>query len=139
MAANVNQYAVKVVQGTIPTSGDPRAPLGPGIYFTSVNVHNPWDFTVEYFTKYAAAGDSGNGGVVGPWNTHQLKLDAVTQYHAADFIADPVPPAFREGYFVIECSYELDIVGVYTGSMLDGRLATMKIERVPARKVPSVR
>ena len=78
------------------------------------NVHNPWDFTVEYFTKYAAAGDSGNGGVVGPWNT--INSNSTRSHSTTPLTSLRIQfLQLHEGYFVIECSYELDVVGVYRG------------------------
>jgi hypothetical protein len=46
-------------------------------------------------------------------------------------------PDFFDGYLLIECRKELDVVGVYTGAALpNGVLVAMHMERVPARKIP---
>jgi len=49
------QYAVKVIQGKT----DDFIPIGPGVYFTSVNVHNPWRHEVNYCVKLAVSGHNG--------------------------------------------------------------------------------
>lgn len=137
---DIYQYAVKVVQGTTQSSSvTPNDPLGEGLYHTSVNVHNPSANVVPYRIKLAIAGHNGLPGTITvPFVVHQLASDEVTQYDGEDFnsmLAQMGPvPGFYEGYFVIECEAELDVVAVYTGSILGNfALATMETERVPAR------
>jgi hypothetical protein len=137
----IYQYAVKVVQGK--TEGlfiPPFDPLGAGLYRTSVNVHNPSASIVDYRIKLAIAGHNGLPGPITPFVVHQLASDEVTQYDGVDFdsmlLTIPAWYDFFEGYFVIESKAELDVVAVYTGSILeDFALATMETERVPARLV----
>ena len=129
----IYQYAVKVIQGGIKL-GDKTTPIGPGIYFTSVNVHNPWRHKVNYAVKLAVSGPHGKPGPISLFQCHQLGPDEATEYDYLDF---GNPPSFLEGYFVIESEEELDVVGVYTGAAVqDGRLGAMHMERVPARVVP---
>ena len=138
----IYQYAVKVVQGK--TEGlfvPPNDPLGAGLYRTSVNVHNPSANLVDYRIKLAVAGHNGlPGPITVPFVVHQLASDEVTQYDGVDFdsmlLTIPAWYDFFEGYFVIECEAELDVVAVYTGSVLgNAALATMETERVPARQI----
>lgn len=128
------QYAVKVIQGGINVSSHTQ-PIGPGIYFTSVNVHNPWRHEVKYAVKLAISGPHGRPGDVFPFHLHQLGPDEATEYDHLDFM--PNPPSFLESYFVIESEEELDVVGVYTGAAVqDKHLGAMHMERVPARVIP---
>ncbi|MHB8105281.1 MAG: hypothetical protein ACYDG5_07075 [Dehalococcoidales bacterium] len=128
------QYAVKTLQGKINVGGH-ALPIGPGIYFTSVNVHNPWREKVRYAVKTAVSGRHGVPGAVSAFTVHELDNDQATEYEAQDFL--PNPPAFLESYFVIESEKELDVVGVYTGAAVqDERLGAMHLERVPVRVVP---
>jgi hypothetical protein len=141
----IYQYAVKVVQGKTPGlwgTPSPSDPLGEALYCTSVNVHNPWGSVAEYRFKLAVAGHFGDPGPITPFYDRKLDPDAVTQYDGEDFdfmlaaIGLPCPFCFFEGYFVIESRVELDVVAVYTGSVLENHaLATMETERVPAREI----
>ena len=127
------QYAVKVIQGGIQV-GSKTTPIGPGIYFTSVNVHNPWRHKVNYAVKLAVSGPHGKPGTISPFQLHQLGPDEATEYDYMDF---GNPQSFLESYFVIESEAELDVVGVYTGAAVqDGRLGAMHMERVPVRIIP---
>ena len=131
MPDTIFQYAVKVVQGGI-TLGEDR-PIGPGIYFTSVNVHNPWRYKAIYAVKVGTSGLHGDPGAISSYQCHELGPDAATEYDYEDFGS----PEFLEGYCVIESEQELDVVGVYTGSDASlGRLEAMHLERVPVRIVP---
>jgi hypothetical protein len=130
------QYAAKVVQGR---TFDPRV-LGPGQYSTSVNIHNPWCQDVDYQVKLVVSGADGNEDTITLFQPFTLKPDGATEFDSAGFTALLFPvvlPAFLEGYFIIECEQELDVVAVYSGNMLcNGELATMETERVPPRVVP---
>ena len=128
------QYAVKVIQGVLKV-GSKTLPIGPGIYYTSVNIHNPWRENVKYAVKTAASGYHGKPGDVSPFHLYDLDPDKATEYDSLDFT--PNPPSFLEGFFVIESEKELDVIGVYTGAAVqDERLGAMHLERVPVRVVP---
>jgi len=133
MACVIYQYAVKVIQGKVPLVGHPL-PIDPGIYSTSVNVHNPWHHDVTYRVKLAVSHYHGDPGPISPFHVYQLKSDEATEFDRVDF---GNPASFLEGYFVIESDQELDVVGVYTGlAVQDQRLGAMHMERVPARTIP---
>lgn len=142
----IYQYAVKVVQGKTPglwNTPSPSDPLGGGLYCTSVNVHNPGPGKAEYRVKLAVADHFGAPGPITCFYDRTLDPDGVTQYDGEDFdlmLANiGVAYHFFEGYFVIESRTELDVVAVYTGSVLDNEaLATMETERVPARQIPAL-
>jgi hypothetical protein len=142
MADNVNQYAVKVINGSVSVDIKNKQ-IGPGIYYTSVNIHNPGQKEALFYVKIALSGLNGAGGLITKWKKFTLKYDEATEFDLAGFItlfiASGIPiPIFIEGYFVIECITELDVVGVYTGSAVqDQHLGAMHLERVPTRKVTS--
>ncbi|MEN6370047.1 MAG: hypothetical protein ABFD77_10200 [Thermotogota bacterium] len=135
------EYSVKVVQGPCDNEG-----IGWGMFFTTVNIHNPWQCqAVHYRIKLAVAGYGGGLGPVPSWVDPRQPLiaDGVTEYDGAYFYTMPTYPqipggVFFEGYFVIQSEDELDVVAVYTGSGFPdpkSQLATMYSERVPARRI----
>lgn len=133
------QYAVKVVQGV----SEDGVTLGWGLFFTCVNIHNPWSCKyVRFRVKLAIAGEHGDPGPISDWRYPRQPLppDRATEYDGADFNAMPPLPSysFIDGYFIIQSEDELDVVGVYTGSGLNdpkAQLATMHLERVPAQRI----
>jgi hypothetical protein len=129
------QYAVKVIQGGIKVDNKTK-PIGPGFYFTSVNIHNPWRHNVKYAVKIAIAGSNGKTNTISNFQINTINPDGVTEFDREGFSAllGGAIPTFLESYFVIESEYELDVVGVYTGAAIqDERLGAMHMERVPAR------
>jgi len=137
MSCIIYQYAVKVIQGKIKV-GSKTQPIGPGNYFTSVNVHNPWRHEVKYAIKLAISGLHGKPGMISPFHCYHLGPDKAMEYDYWDFDSLLPPlPSFLESYFVIESEEELDVVGVYTGAAIqNGHLGAMHMERVPARVIP---
>jgi hypothetical protein len=136
----IYQYAAKVIQGEIKIGGK-ITPIGPGAYFTSINIHNPWRHPVKYAVKVAISGQNGKWNSISNFQSHILGPDATTEYdHVGfDFLLHPISmPPFLEGYFVIESEEELDVVGVYTGAAIqDQHLGAMHMERIPKRIVPA--
>jgi hypothetical protein len=133
----VYQYAVKVVQGEVTPDTKPVT-IGWGLYFTKVNVHNPWNHTVKFWVKLVLSGPDGNQGP-SPSAYFPFKLDAdyATEFSQEAFqmiFKEPLPKCF-EGFLVIMSRFPLDVVGVYTGSAGPKQLATMYMERVPAREL----
>ena len=83
----VNQYAVKVIQGPINVESKIK-PIGPGIYYTSVNVHNiaPLDSKeVIFHVKLALSGSNGAAGKISNWQKFVLKYDEATEFDATGF------------------------------------------------------
>jgi hypothetical protein len=133
----VYQYSVKVVQGR---TSDVEI-LGPGQYTTSVNIHNPWCHSVKYQVKLALAGRNSVEGAITLYSSFTLGPDGVTEFDSVGFktLLNATLPAFFEGYFVIQCEEELDVVAVYAGTVEEQTphgLSTIETERVPARMVP---
>lgn len=133
----VYQYAVKVVQGVVTPETKPIT-IGQGVYFTKVNVHNPWNKPVKFWVKLVLSGPDGVQGPP-PSAFHQFKLepDFATEFSQEAFqqiFKDPLPRCF-EGFLVIFTRYPLDVVSVYTGSVDPKQLATMYMERVQPREM----
>ena len=136
----IYQYAVKVIQGKIK---DDRKilPINPGIYYTSVNIHNPWHKEIKYFVKVAVSGFNGESGPITAFSNHKLGPDATTEYDYIGFgtLLNNLP-SFLEGFFVIESSVQLDVIGVYSGTDdKEGNFGSLHLERVPARIINAVR
>ncbi|HNX79002.1 MAG TPA: hypothetical protein PKJ24_03925 [Prolixibacteraceae bacterium] len=132
----VYQYAVKVVQGEVNKETKPVT-IGWGNYFTKVNVHNPWNYPVKFWVKLVLSGPDGKQGPApSPFFTFSLDPDYATEFsqEAFQMIFKELPRVF-EGFLVIITRHPLDVVGVYTGSSDPAHLATMYMERVPAREM----
>lgn len=134
---SIYQYSVKVVQGRTFDG----VILGPGQYTTSVNIHNPWCHAVKYQVKLALADRNGLQGTITLYSSFTLKADGVTEFDSVGFatLLNAALPTFFEGYFVIQCEEELDVVAVYAGTVdecASHGLSTIETERVPARRVP---
>ena len=132
----VYQYAVKVVHGEVTPETKPVT-IGWGLYFTKVNVHNPWNHVVKYWVKLVLSGpDGAQGPSPSPYFPYKLEPDYATEFSQEAFqaIYKELPRCF-EGFLVIMSRFPLDIVGVYTGSAGPKQLATMYMERVPAREL----
>jgi hypothetical protein len=134
---SIYQYSVKVVEGLTSDT----VILGPGQYTTSVNIHNPWCHAVKYEVKLALADRNGVQGVITLYSSFTLGPDGVTEFDSVGFatLLNAVLPTFFEGYFVIQCEEELDVVAVYAATVdecASHGLSTIETERVPARVVP---
>jgi hypothetical protein len=138
MSCNLFQYAVKLIHGDVKVGSGYK--IGFGSYFSNVNVHNPWRHQVKFAVKIAISGEFGKPGPVTLFKISHIGPDEVINFGKDAFENILLPlnmPDFLEAYLVIECCEELDVVGVYTGSIIqDGKLSTMHMERVPARLIP---
>ena len=96
----IYQYAVKVIQGEIKEDSKMKQ-IGLGVYFTSVNIHNPWRKDVKYFVKVAVSGTNGESGPITKFYDHVLGPDATTEYDYAGFgaLLNGLPP-FLEGFLL---------------------------------------
>ena len=125
------QYAAKFVLG----ESDGQM-LAPGSYFTAINVHNPGVEPVRFRKKVAVALPGQKPGRVSKFVTASLKPDQAFDIDPRDIrkIAGPAEPFFT-GFVVIESPMELDVVAVYTAAGAERVVATLALERVPARHV----
>jgi hypothetical protein len=132
------QYAVKIVCGEIKSAAD--SPVAGGQYWTSVNIHNPEKCKDAHYRVKLGLSRIAESPISQYFGPLTLGPDGMVEYGCAVFkwvaswMLSSTPPAFIEGYFVIESDVELDIVAVYTGSA--GTSNTFHTERVPARCLP---
>jgi photosystem II stability/assembly factor-like uncharacterized protein len=107
----------------------------PGSYYTSINLHNLSDKSATLRTIVSLTEKGGEPGRVShpaeaKLNAGQsMRLDCPEISRLAD-----VGAQFHEGFLVIESDVDLDVVGVYTAAGATGKIETMEVERVPARK-----
>jgi hypothetical protein len=139
------KYSAKLVcgkpKGTCDDCDDccnPNARMvAPGAYYTSINVHNLAERTATLRMTVSLAELDGKPGRVSRPAGAKLEAGQSAQVDCAQVskLAD-VSPQFHEGFLVIESDVDLDVVGVYTAAGASGKVETMEIERVPARKEP---
>jgi hypothetical protein len=145
----VNEYATKFLCGVPQPPDTATLPVAPGRYFTAINVHNPTDATVRFRRKFAVALPLEAGPIRGFFYA-ELGADQALEIDCEDIlnafpprlIPLPFPPTrrarFLKGFAIIQpidSAVELDIVAVYTAAGATGRVETLEIERVPARRV----
>lgn len=140
----VNQYAVKVIDGNL--IGGKTDPLGHGYYRTSVNVHNPQNYRVNFSVKLVISDHNFDGdGSISQWIQTALDQDRSLEFDLIGFGSFNLAlPPFLEGWIVIDTENdidELDVWGVYTGNEANkflcmwspGSLATMHMEKAHKR------
>jgi len=123
------QYVVKFVCGKT----DNRV-VAPGVYFTSVNVHNPGRETAGFLKKFAVALPRQKAGPVTKLIEAKLGSDEAFSVECNEIMKRTGSAGFVEGFMVIESKVELDVVAVYTTSGSTGQVQTMEVERVPVRR-----
>jgi hypothetical protein len=113
------------------------ATAAPGSYYSSINLHNFSDKSAIFRMIVSLTEKGGEPGRVskpaeGKLNSGQsVRVDCPEISRLAD-----VSPQFHEGFLAIESDVDLDVVGVYTAAGATGKIETMEVERVPARKQP---
>lgn len=123
------QYAVKFVCGKSDSSV-----VVPGLYFTSVNVHNPGREAAGFLKKFAVTRPRQTAGPVTKLIEAKLGSDEAFAIECREIVARTHSTGFVEGFVVIESRVELDVVAVYTASGSTGQVQTMELERVPVRR-----
>jgi hypothetical protein len=131
----ISQYAVKFVCGK--TLGDDG--VAEGIYYTAINVHNPWSKKIAFKKKYAIAVREPEQGEHTPFYDVILRDDQAQEIDCEEIFKrtnDISTADLRTGFVVIESADELDVVAVYTAAnMENGQVMTQHTERVPARRI----
>jgi hypothetical protein len=109
----------------------------PGRYYTSINLHNLSDKSATLRTIVSLTEKGGEPGRVSRPAEAKLNSGQTMRVDCPEIsrLAD-VSPQFHEGFVVIESDVDLDVVGVYTAAGATGKIETMELERVPARKQP---
>ena len=124
------EYAVKFVCGT------PRShAVAPGLYFTAINVHNPFPDTVVLRKKVASTLPGEQPGRISPFWGSYLVPDQAMETDCDDIFRHARLEGFGKGFVVIQSRVPLDIVAVYTASGNTRQVETMEVERVPARRL----
>ncbi len=133
------EYAVKFVCGSPPDVAAP--PVAPGRYFTAINVHNPGDRPIGFRKKFAIALPGERVGPISKFFDARLGPDEAFEIDCADILQAFGPrqqQRLMKGFAVIQLfdtTAALDVVVVYTAAGSTGRVETMDVERVPARRV----
>jgi hypothetical protein len=129
------QYTVKFVCGKA-TSDDGVAP---GLYYTAINVHNPWDKKIEFKKKFAVALPLQKSGRhtdffdVALGEDEALEIDHLDIFERTNDISSA---SFRKGFAVIESPAELDVVAVYTAANFKTKqVITQHIEQIRPRRL----
>lgn len=124
------QYAVKFICGK-----SDGTVVAPGIYLTTINVHNPTYTAIRFRKKIAIALPGEKPGPVSDFFDARLGPDQAMAIDCQDIVkhADTKVP-FLEGYVVIEGDVELDVVAVYTVAGKDGQVEALHTERVSPRR-----
>lgn len=126
------QYASKIVcTANIPGTSQTSEAVLPGVYQTSVNIHNPNDDTARIRMKIAFPSQ------VSKFVGSGLKPDEVARVNCGD-INDRFGIVFIhgfEGFLVIESTLSLDVVAVYTAGPTGGHVSSIDVERVEERKL----
>jgi len=124
-AQDTLEYAVKFVCGR--SSGGPGAPVAPGTYFTSINIHNPNRDSLVFQFKIAAP----------PFQFFPLVLRSDQALSVTcpriQKILGGAP--FAEGFAVFHSRLSLDVVAVYTAMGAGGLVSTEEVVRTPARTI----
>jgi hypothetical protein len=132
------EYAAKFVCGSPPAVA--AAPVAPGRYFTAINVHNPGERPIGFRKKFAIALPSERAGPISPFFDAKLGPDQAFEIDCADIVGAFRPSQrqrLMKGFAVIQLfdtTATLDVVVVYTAAGSTGRVETMDVERVTARR-----
>ncbi len=115
------EYSVKVVCGTREADDESHAP---GLYTTSVNIHNPGAEPVRFFKKLALTLPPGaqRAGEVLPIGVDSLRYDEALQTDCRELRRRVVPTReapFIEGFLVIQSGGSLDVTAVYATAAID--------------------
>lgn len=134
------EYIVKFVCGSATHEGGPGIqPIVKGEYATCINVHNPSKKPAPFAWKVATAWSQDQPGAttgVSPFRHVHVPLDegGVRAYQCANLLSTERISGFAEGFMVIACPIELDIVAVYTARAPDGYVTTLDVEEIHPKK-----
>lgn len=125
------QYAAKFIcTSDIPGTSQQAPGLLPGVYETSVNLHNPFPATLKIRYKFA------HPGGISDWKALGLKYDEVAQLNCSHLKNSGLALIHGfEGFLVIESIGSLDVVAVYTAGQRAGEVTSIDVEKVQERKL----
>jgi len=124
------QYAAKFIcTATIPDTSQ-QSSFPPGNYATAINIHNPFERSVNFRVKIAQPGQ------ISKWLSFKLNGDEVLRLTCREIEKfDIVTIHGFEGFMVIESLYSLDMTAVYTAAGRDGYVTSMDVEEVKERRL----
>lgn len=125
------EYAAKFVCGAVK---QPAINVAPGVYYTSLNIHNPNRDSLVFRVKFAQA-DTGIAGRISPWRPFTLRYDQALSLNCVNMFRALRLIGFGEGYAIIDSRLPLDVTGVYTAMGAAGLVSTEQIVRVAPRSI----
>ena len=125
------QYVAKFVIGRAVSKSHAA-----GIYFTSVNVHNPNRERVNFRKKFAIALGGEREGPVTDYVNTKLGPDGAFEIDSPDIIEHTrTKDSFVTGFVVIESPAPLDVVAVYTVAGRDKFVQGLEVETILPRQI----
>jgi hypothetical protein len=136
-------YAAKLICGSL---DDPERGA-PGVYKTTINIHNPWQNRVFFRKKLALTfprrqprsseppriAEEMPGNVIRIEERPFLDADEAMALDCVEF-SELVPgAAFFEGFVVIQSPASLDVTAVYTVTGRDRTQPSIDVEQIPER------
>ena len=135
-----HEYSVKIVCGT--RTEEDEGGLAPGLYTTTVNIHNPGPGMARFYKKLALTSPPGGqrAGEIWPIATDALAYDEALQTDCRELRRRAIPTSeasFIEGFLVIQSRGNLDVTAVYstaaTGGNAGGAHSSVDVETIPGR------
>jgi hypothetical protein len=133
-------YAAKLICGLL---DDPQRGA-PGVYKTTLNIHNPWQREISFRKKLAVTfprrppdppvrnPEQMPGDVITIHESALLGPDEAMALDCVEF-SERVSAAFFEGFVIIQCQASLDVTAVYTVTGRDGSQPSIDVEQIPER------
>jgi hypothetical protein len=125
------QYAVKLIcTANIPGTSQTSDGLLPGVYETTVNIHNPNENTAKIRKKLA------HPTQISKFKNSEIKPDGAERFvcrNIQDFGITFIHGF--EGFLVIESTMSLDVIAVYTAGGRGGEVSTIDVEQIKERKL----
>jgi hypothetical protein len=136
-------YAAKLICGSLE---DPERGA-PGVYKTTINIHNPWQNRVFFQKKLALTfprrppppppapprnPEQTPGNVIRIQERPFLDADEAMALDCVEF-SELVSGAFFEGFVVIQSQASLDVTAVYTVTGRDRTQPSIDVEQIPER------
>lgn len=134
------EYTGKLVCGAQPQPYP--SPTAPGSYWTTISVHNPNAVAVGFFKKLALAYPPGGqiAGDVLPLGFDRLGPDEAAGVDCS-YIERRVfpqgPPAYFEGFLVVESPVPVDVTGEYTAVPPGGGPVSIDVEQAHEHRFPA--
>jgi photosystem II stability/assembly factor-like uncharacterized protein len=125
------QYAAKFICGK--PDGDTAAT---GVYFTSIDVHNPQLTPLAFRKKFAIARANEKAGPISKFFTAKLCSDEAFTISCGEILArtSTSTGSFLDGLVVLESDQELDVIGSYSATGSTKQVETLELERVAPRR-----